>query len=167
MSDPVIAAIIALCGAVIASALSNFAAEAYRRHRDAMALAGALAGELGAIYTTYQHTRTNMVEALNFVTQGIRLSHAKSAEDRSWIWESNSGRIGLLGPQLAEDVSFIYGHILGIRSSISALQNIDSQEHLRDYLDSIITAIDVTGVKLPSVIAALREKATLGFFDSL
>jgi hypothetical protein len=48
MEPALIGALIGFGGSLIGSFIANFCAEDYRRHRDSLALAGALAGELSS-----------------------------------------------------------------------------------------------------------------------
>jgi hypothetical protein len=120
MESTVQAALIAGVVALVGSALSNFGAEMYKRRRDAAALAGGLAGELKA----YESGIFQLIDALPTlieVTQGgHNVRFPRLQRPRSPIYESRVGDLGLLGPKLAERITFVHGLIDTFRSGMEA-----------------------------------------------
>lgn len=70
MSEVLYGALIGFSGTILVGFVSNFCAEDYRRHRDAVALAGALAGELMS-YEEAWPMLENQLEHLRGVTEPL------------------------------------------------------------------------------------------------
>lgn len=115
------AAIITASGAIIAVLLTQFVAEAYRRFRDGSALAAGLAGELNSYKEAFPVMDAAFTQwgactgghenfPLRPMEQPIDLYYSKIVE-----------KIGLLGPDLVEDVVYVYSNLGAFRLALSML----------------------------------------------
>jgi hypothetical protein len=114
MSDPIVVAVIAGLVALVVAGLSNFGAESFKRHRDTVSLAAGLAGELAShaealpmILKGWGHLQAR-AEAGEFL-------HIPKLTPTSPVYESSVARLGALGPELVEEVAFVYGNIQAFR----------------------------------------------------
>jgi len=119
----VAAALIALLGVIIAGFLSTIVAEDYRRFRDGSGLAAALAGELGS-YMMALDMMLTIVDELQRVAEtkgSVHLGPVHGQVDH--VFETQAGKLGLLGPVLAEDTAFVYHNIRAFRSAYRLLSD--------------------------------------------
>lgn len=118
---PLWAAAIGAGAAVLVSLISNIWAESYRRFRDGSALAGALAGELMSHGEALPRIKTVLEGMGGSVRAGQRLSLPEWPMPSSPVFEENASKIGLLGPEMARDVAYVYENIRAFRQSFHML----------------------------------------------
>ncbi len=121
MEPAVQAALVAGAVALVVAGLSNFGSEMYKRHRDATALAGGLAGELGADSGAYPQLLNVLPSLIDRASRGERVPLPRMKRPRSPIFESRVGDLGLLGPRLAERVAFVYARVEAFRVMMEVL----------------------------------------------
>ena len=114
-------AIIALCTAVVAGLFAAFVSEMYKRHRDMTATAAAIAGELSSYREAYQQLDLSIDLLIKMVERGEQLNLPPQDSVPDVAYEAYIDKVGLLGSQIAEDVTYVYGQIRGFRSSFFAL----------------------------------------------
>jgi hypothetical protein len=152
--------------------LANFLAEDYRRFRTGSAIAAGIAGEL----ESYVQPQVILIEALDTVDKSLRAGLRPKLEFRGEfeppkdrIFDANVGSIGLLGPELAGRIAFVYGAISGSRSAYSAIHNhhasMSDPELSRRCAWTITTLHTAMNAAVP-LIESLRLRARLGWARS-
>ncbi len=120
MEATIQAALIAGVVALVGSALSNFGAEMYKRHRDAAALAGGLVGELRSYVTPVSQLLDVLPKLIETARGGQVAPLPRMKRPTSPVYESRVGDLGLLGPALAERVAYVHGMIEAFRNMMEA-----------------------------------------------
>ena len=165
MTDQVEGAVIAAFVALIVAGLSNFGAEAYRRHRDATALAGGLAGELAS----YSEDIPKIIERWSAIrdraASGEKCVLAKIPFQGSAIFEANVANLGLLGPRLAEDVVYVYSNINAMRNFLSAAANAETAQIQAQMTGEAIKAVQRAEDRGRPLAKALRHRARIEFME--
>jgi hypothetical protein len=121
MEPALVGALIGFGGSLTVSFLANFCAEDYRRHRDSLALAGALAGELASYKDAWPQLRTALQKMHENTSAGNKISFPKIAKPVDRIFDANVARIGLLGPALAEELAYVYNQVNAFRELLKTL----------------------------------------------
>lgn len=122
-SDTLLAAVIAASVALIVAFLNSIGAEIYRRHRDKMALAAGIAGEL----SSYEHALPILQNALRTAIERVdsgdrtKLAFRPFEKPRDFIYEKAVEKLGLLGPTLVRDIAYVYGNLNGFRASFALI----------------------------------------------
>lgn len=121
MIGPMEAAVITASGAIIAVLLTQFVAEAYRRFRDGSALAAGLAGELMAYKDAFPILEAALKEwsTLQSGHEGLALRPMERPVDL--YYKEAVGKIGVLGPDLVEDIVYVYANLNGFRIGLEML----------------------------------------------
>lgn len=114
-------ALIGLIATIIGAILGAILNEKYKRHRDAVATAAALAGELSSYRQALVALDNSLPVLISRVEQGAPLNIPEQAPPTDIAFEAYVDRIGLLGSQLAEQVAYVYGQIRGFRSALFPL----------------------------------------------
>jgi hypothetical protein len=114
-------ALIGFGGSVLVSFIANFCAEDYRRHRDSRALAGALAGELSSYKDAWPQLRASLRTMHDNARSGIRLTLPKFPKPVDRVFEANVARLGLLGPELSEEIAYVYNQFNAFRELFRTL----------------------------------------------
>lgn len=159
---PLWAAAIGAGAAVVASLISNIWAESYRRFRDGSALAGALAGELMSHGEALPRIKTVLEEMGRSVRAGERLSLPEWPMPSSPVFEENASKIGLLGPERARDVAYVYENIRAFRQNFHMLS-----KHHKDMpiawaaaiVDSCSEIIKRTEPEAEKLVESLKHRA--------
>jgi hypothetical protein len=115
-------AVIGLLGVMAGGYFNNFLAEDFRRFRDGQALAGALAGELESHGDAAAQIKKSL--ALLIDNSDVPIAAVKFPElpiANSPIFEANTGKVGLLDPESAKDVAYVYERIRSFRVNLSLL----------------------------------------------
>lgn len=128
----VLAAIIAASATLVTAFLTQFLAERYRRFHEGSAIAAGFQGEL----VSYSSAFPKVVEMLSGLRRAIRdgertriaLRTVERGVDR--FYSEAVGKIGLLGPDLAERVIFIYSNLNAFRAALKVVT-----EHHADMAD--------------------------------
>jgi hypothetical protein len=162
----ILAAIIALSGAVIVGYLANFVAEDFRRFRDGSALAAALAGELASHALAVPLIRNGLTQCLASAQQNLRVTHRTFEPPNDPIFEAGVEKLGLLGVKLVEDIAFTYQNLRAFRSGLKVIfdehQNMSFPELIGRYGDCL-QAIDRTVERGEPLLVALRARANTQF----
>lgn len=115
------AALVGFLGVLVGGYGSNFLAEDYRRFRDSRALAGALAGELESHGEAVPTLKDGLERMGNKVLAGEKLDLPEWPIPPSPLFDENASKIGLLGPELARDVAYVYEHLRAFRQNFHQL----------------------------------------------
>jgi len=94
--------------------INNFVAEDCRRFRNGQALAGALAGELESHAESFDFLKCGL-EKLILVAADKGLDLTEWPIPPTPLLNENAGKIGLLCPQSAKDVAYVYEKIRALR----------------------------------------------------
>ncbi|CAG9249998.1 hypothetical protein [Paraburkholderia caribensis] len=108
-------ALIGFVGVMAGGYLNNFMAEDFRRFRDSQALAGALIGELNSHADGIKVLKPMLGTMRDMFASGTKMSLPEMEKPSSPIFEANTENIGLLAPELAEDVAYVYEQIRAFR----------------------------------------------------
>lgn len=114
-------ALIGLIATIIGAILGAMLNEMYKRHRDAVSTAAALAGELSSYREAFVALDASLSVLIDRVEHGIPLNIPEQAPPTDIAFEAYVEKIGLLGSQLAEQVAYVYGQIRGFRSAFFPL----------------------------------------------
>ncbi|RDK04477.1 hypothetical protein [Paraburkholderia lacunae] len=115
------AALIAFLGVLVGGYFNNFLAEDFRRFRDSQALAGALAGELKSHAEAIPDIKHGLTQIHAIAETGALLTLPEWPEPGSPVFEANVGQIGLLDPELAKDVAYVYENLRAFRGAFHQL----------------------------------------------
>jgi|GEM_PF-953019 len=114
-------ALIGLLGVMAGGYLNNFFAEDYKRFLDGQALAGALAGELESHAEPVRALKEGLELMRQQFTNGHEVNLPEWPIPASPLFDQNTGKIGLLGPQTARDVAYVYENLRGFRLAFHQL----------------------------------------------
>jgi hypothetical protein len=115
-------ALLGFVGVLVGGYANNFLAEDYRRFRDGQALAGALAGELeshGDAASAIKQSLALIIKNADAPNSAVKIPEWPIPN--SPIFEANAGKIGVLDPQSAKDVAYVYEQIRGFRLALNLL----------------------------------------------
>jgi hypothetical protein len=133
-SDTFWAAIIAASTALIVAFLNSIVAEVYRRHRDKVALAAGISGELSSYEPFFPILKKLLQTAIASVDSGNRekVFFRPIEKPRDFIFEKAVEKLGLLGPALVRDTVYVYvyGNLNGFRTSLGVIST-----HFREMSD--------------------------------
>ncbi|CAI8998722.1 conserved hypothetical protein [Pseudomonas sp. IT-196MI5] len=110
-----------LVGTIIGAAISAIGGEDFRRYRDRQSVAGALAGELDSILKSIPELHIGLKGMLSIVREGGQLPFPEFPQSSNPIFDANTAKIGLLKPDLARDVAYVYGQITAFQTSFHSL----------------------------------------------
>jgi hypothetical protein len=111
------AALIAFAGVLVGGYLNNFKAEDYRRFRDDQALAGALAGELKSHGEAIPDITKNLPGIKKILEEGKRVALPEWPVPSRPVFEANTDKLGVLDPEHAKDVAYVYEQIRAFRGA--------------------------------------------------
>ncbi|MBR8271354.1 hypothetical protein KDW88_31680 [Burkholderia cenocepacia] len=114
-------ALLGFLGVLAGGYVNNFLAEDYRRFRDSRALAGALAGELESHSEAIPLIKQSLETMLMGLARGEKLSLPEWPIPASPLFDENASKIGLLGPESANGVAYVYENIRAFRQSFHLL----------------------------------------------
>lgn len=109
------AALVGLLGVMTGGYFNNFLAEDYRRFRDGQALAGAVAGELESHAEPIKMIINGLDSMVVQLADGKALTMPEWPIPSSPLFDQNASKIGLLEPQLARDVAYVYENLRAFR----------------------------------------------------
>jgi len=155
------AALIGVLGLMAGGYVNNFLAEDYRRFRDGQALAGALAGELESHAEAFDFLKRGLENMIPVATgQGLDLSEWPIPP--SPLFDENAAKVGLLGPQSARDVAYVYENIRAFRQNFHMLSK-DHRNMPKEWAPAMIVgclaAIQRAETRGRPLIEALKSHA--------
>lgn len=117
MSAGIVAALIAACVALVAMYCTQFLAENFRRFKEGSGIAAGLAGELSSYKEAAPLLRKFFDDSLEMIQAGrkdqLLFRSLEKPVDR--YYEEVVGKIGLLGPEMAEQIIFVYSNLNAFR----------------------------------------------------
>jgi hypothetical protein len=117
MDKTILPAVLALFGTLVAGFLSSLLSEHHRRFRDKQALAGAFAGELGSYKEGWPMFAKQFPLLFEMAKSGEKVNIPKIDKPTDRVFESCVGQIGMLGPELAEDLAYVYNNLNAFRTT--------------------------------------------------
>jgi hypothetical protein len=160
-------AVLAFMGAIFGGVISGLVGEHYRRYRDMVATAAALAGELSSIRLAcneLQELLPRLLDQVKIAGRPPAMPRMNAPNDIAY--EAYIDKLGLLGSDLAERTSLAYGQIRGMRAYFFALTGELSSydpSYLIGALDSIVRRLDAVYPTLEPLIEDLRQRAKENF----
>lgn len=160
-------ALIGLIATIIGAFSGSILNEAYKRHRDAVAVAAALAGELSSYLQAFAALDNSLSILIDRVEHGDPLNIPEQAPSTDTAFEAYVGKIGLLGSQQAEQVAYVYGQVRGFRSAFFPLtrrgEKFDAAYVTASLRVAHMFSQNATRHAEP-LIAALKERANRSFW---
>ncbi len=128
MDLPLEIALIAVSGTILVGLINTFFIEHYRRFRDSKNLAAALAGELGAYSETWITANESISALLQLIEEEGAQDLPKIEKQTDRVFDSCVANIGLLGPDLAKEVAYVYNQLSGARLSLTIATETKSKQ---------------------------------------
>lgn len=128
MSDVILVGIMAAGVSLLVALVANFGSESYKRHRDSAALAGSLAGEIAAFEEGIDLVRETWPKIIPQLEEHGPLKFPDYVVPKLMIYEANAGKIGMLGPQLAEDVGLFYSRTFAFQQIARMAMEADNKD---------------------------------------
>lgn len=161
------AALIAFAGVLVGGYFNNFLAEDFRRFRDSQALAGALAGELESHAEAIPFIKVGLQNVKAHAESGAKLAMPEWPVPNSPIFEANADKIGLLHPDHAKGVAYVYEQLRAFRNTLHQL----SKHHgtMGDgwqisIVDSCLSAIDRAEKNGVPLVDGLKHHAAASYW---
>ena len=169
MTDPIVAASIAASAALIIAFLTQFLAENYRCFKTGSSIAAGIVGELKSYEEALPMLRLSLRHASEVATAGrkdeILLRPLEKPVDR--YFDEVIGDIGLLGPELVEQIIYVYNNLNAFRTAFvqicSEHQKMDATELIARIL-LCSQALERAASKGVLLEVALKERYTRRFF---
>ncbi|WP_395317012.1 hypothetical protein [Variovorax sp. UC74_104] len=164
----ILAALIAMAGAVIVGYATQFVAEDYRRFRNGSALAAGLAGELGSYAGAAPELRNGLVMIVAMIKNGQRDLEALRPVERpvDLYFEEVVGDLGLLGASLVEDVVLVYSNLRAFRMALEIIAT--GHKEMKDQeviyrCQKCLEALDRASERGTTLVESLRARAAERF----
>ncbi|MDR5813827.1 hypothetical protein QCE62_09540 [Caballeronia sp. LZ033] len=165
----VVAAVIAAGAAVTVAYASNFVAEQYRRHLDSTGWASAIAGELRSHAEAFPLLKALFADLLQRAEKKEPLPLYPIPMPTDPVFDSDPGKVGLLGAQFAGEVAFAYESLRAFRGAFFVViehhKGMDP-EQLTGRLRRLSGMIHDNEARLWSLINGLNAYSDLGFSKS-
>lgn len=164
----ILAALIAMAGAVIVGYATQFIAEDYRRFRNGSALAAGLAGELSSYGGAAPELRNGLLGIIKMIETGQRdLDGLRPIERQvDMYFEEVVGDLGLLGTSLVEGVVLVYTNLRAFRMALNMIatghRDMKDHEVLRR-CHKCIEALDRASERGSTLVDALKARASARF----
>jgi hypothetical protein len=162
-------AIIAAGATVMVAYASNFVAEQYRRHLDSTGWASALAGELKSRAEAFPMLKALFADLLKRVEKKETLPLYAFPMPTDPVFDSDPGKVGLLGAQFAGEVAFAYDNLRAFRGAFFVVIEHHAEmdpDQLTFRLQRLLTLIKENETRLWSLIHSLNAYSDLGFNQS-
>lgn len=165
MSATIIAAALGAFASVAVGIIANFLAEDYRRWRDGAALAAAIAGEL-ASYAPAEPLLRGMFSGWSHATgrgQRDQLVFRQFEKPTDVVYDSMVAKIGLLEPNLIEDIVYVYGNLKGMRAAMMLVMNEHSSmsdDELMGRAGACLDSMSRAFERGHPLVAALKARAS-------
>jgi hypothetical protein len=164
----ILAALIAMAGAVAVGFVTQFVAEDYRRFRDGSALAAGLAGELSS-YTPALPMLQEVIQGwITAIATGKRDLIPFRPIDRpvDLFFEDVVGKLGLLGASAVEGVVFVYSNLRAFRMAMEMVVSANSEmtdDELSQRCTRCLEALQRASEKGVPLVAALKVRSQQRF----
>jgi hypothetical protein len=160
----ILAAIITASIALIAAYATTIVAKRHERHLDAVALASGLAGELEAHMSAFPSIKMNWPKKIVDSQDSEHGNMPDMGMPTSPVYESNVGKIGLLGHPLAGQVAYVYEILRAFRglmySAVTEQREISGNEfgHRLSVALALLLANEQAGYDLIIALRAFAER---------
>ncbi|MEM4988791.1 hypothetical protein V8G57_15465 [Collimonas sp. H4R21] len=115
----ILAALIAVSGALIVGYITNFVAEDFRRFRDGTAVAASLAGELSSHFKAVPALREGLQGRIKRIEdKAERFPFPEIDTPTDPLFDSIVDKLGLLESEMVEDMVYTYQQIRAFRVSV-------------------------------------------------
>lgn len=172
MADSSFSALIAASATLITAFITQFLAESYRRFKDGSAVAAGIVGELNSHKDAVPLIRISLDTAADNIRIGrkdqLRFRGFEKPADR--FFDEVVGKVGILGPELAESVIFIYANLNAFRSSLMLIHSTHNDMEAAELLARITLSLDAMerAVKTAEeTIPKLRSRSKKCFWHCL
>lgn len=169
MSGDLLSASLGLLAGLGAASIGGLVADDYKRFRNGSGLAGALAGELSSYAPVWPtlFAELDCWELIGQSDQQATFPFRPFDPPKDKIYEARIADLGLLSPDLVEDIVFTYGNFIGARLALAILA-----EHGRDMeqaefvgrVKACRAALQRGVDRAPALITRLRARAAQGAF---
>ena len=144
MADSTFPALVAASATLITAFITQFLAESYKRFKDGSAIAAGIVGELSSYKEAVPLIRISLDTAADNIKIGrkdqLRFRDFEKPVDR--FFDEVVGKVGVLGPELAESVIFIYANLNAFRSSLVLIHRIHNEMDAVELLSRITLSLD-------------------------
>jgi len=154
--------------ALLAAWATAVLAEDYRRFRDGTSLAAALAGELQAYIEAFERGTPILQNIRNELAKGLPLTYIppfKSPGDP--VYESGVAHLGLLGPEIARDVTYTYQLLNAFRAGFVTLTETYSKvtpSIVLGSFDSSLELLEKAEERGKKALAQLDRRARMSYW---
>ena len=144
MADGTTSAFIAASATLITAFVTQFLAEGYKRFKEGSSVAAGIAGELSSSEEAVPLIRVSLRTA----SENIRLGGKDRLKFRSFdkpvdrFFDEVVGKVGLLGPELAERVIYIYSNLSAFRAALVLIHSTHSEMESEELLGRIVLCQD-------------------------
>jgi len=164
MSDLMLAAIIAASATLIVAFLNSIVAELFRRHKDRVALAAGIAGELASYEPALPILQKVLSDTIHAVETGNRgvIGYRPFEKPKDLVFEKAVEKLGLLGPKLVEDIVYVYGNLNAFRTSLGLISTHFKEmpdEELRARSTACLEALNRAAQRGGPLVVALKRVA--------
>ncbi|ACC75804.1 hypothetical protein Bphy_6783 (plasmid) [Paraburkholderia phymatum STM815] len=135
--------------------LNNFVGEDYRRFRDGVALAGALAGELDAHAKSIPEIRSKLLQWAEGPESREPIRNFSPPTDP--VFDSSVAKLGLLGPKLAGKVASVYQEIRQIRADLLIVAQEVKEMQAAELSARLGRCVALLNVSEPRALALISE----------
>mgnify|MGYP003586082515 CR=1 FL=1 len=161
-------AVVAAAVALIGIYFTQFLAERYRRHHDGSALAAGLAGELASHAGAAPHIRVSLELAQDKIKAGKRdeLTFRALDKPQDRYFEKVVEKVGLLGPELAQGVIYVYSNLDAFRTALVLIHSNHADMKDAELLGRIALCSEAMERALeigPELIEKLRARSAQRF----
>lgn len=172
MSDTLLAAVIGGLVALTVALLTQFVAEAYKRHRDGNAVAAAIAGELSSYAPAWPLLKVQADAWIDAIRAGRRgeLIFRPFERPTDLIIGEMVSKLGLLGVEQIEKIALVYGNIRAFRNVLEVILRDHSgmtDEELVSRCQACIAALDRARREGLPLVLELRARARKPFLWSV
>jgi hypothetical protein len=164
----ILAALIAMAGAVAVGFVTQFVAEDYRRFRDGSALAAGLAGELSSYAPAFPMLQEAIQGWIAAITTGKRDLIPFRPIDRpvDLFFEEVVGKLGLLGASTVEGVVYVYSNLRAFRMAMEMVVSANAEmtnDELSQRCTKCLEALQRASERGIPLVAALKLRAQQRF----
>ena len=164
LQTAILGAAVTLLGAY----LTNFLADAYKRFYEGSSIAAGLAGELSSYIEPVGMLRQALPRFIDMIDNNIRSQMTLRAFDmpKDPFFDSIVGKLGLLGPELVEEVAYVYGAIRGFRAGMHVMGRDHaamSDAELRGRLEVTLMFLNRATERGEKLLPALKLRARKNF----
>lgn len=172
MSEGTTTAVIAGCVAVTVAYLTQFVSENYKRHRDAAAMAAAIAGELASYKPAWPILEAAFTNWMRLVGIGDRdhIPFRTIERPKDLVIDEMVPKLGLLGAKRVEMVVTVYANLRAFRIGLELI----TKEHgsmpddeLMGRLQTLLITLDRAGKAAEVLVPELHAMAELPFMKDI